>query len=121
MATAVKLTREDIDFAIRTGDFPSEILSSAENVAVVMTQGWCPQWTQMAKWILDLEPDMRVNVFYTVYDEESFYVPFMNFKETVFGNYQIPYVRYYRGGKLVKESNYISQSLFLSVFATKDN
>lgn len=117
METAQKLTPGQIDYAIENGEFPPEVILSAENVAVVLTQGWCPQWSHMAQWILSLEPEDSIRVYYTVYDEEPYFERFMDFKETVFGNRQIPYVRYYRGGKLVKESNYISKSLFLSVFA----
>jgi len=37
----------------------------------------------------------------------------MTFKENAFGNDQVPYVRYYRDGKLAHESNYIDKGGFL--------
>ena len=41
----------------------------------------------------------------------------MRFKETVFRNHQVPYIRYYIEGRLVKETNYTSKDFFLKVFA----
>jgi hypothetical protein len=54
--------------------------------------------------------------FYLVYDEEDFYEPFMAWKEDVLGNRSVPYVRYYRGGVLVAESNYVSKDGFVANF-----
>ena len=40
----------------------------------------------------------------------------MQFKETHFGNYEIPYIRYYKNGTLVSESNYTTSADFLARF-----
>ena len=40
----------------------------------------------------------------------------MNLKEKTWGNYSIPYVRYYRDGDLVNESNFVSRRGFLKRF-----
>jgi len=39
---------------------------------------------------------------------------FMEFKENIFNNREIPYVRYYKNGKLTGESNYVSLEGFVS-------
>ena len=44
-----------------------------------------------------LPPDEGREVFWVEYDLENFFEPFMKFKETVFGNDQVPYVRYIAG------------------------
>ena len=116
MAERCKLTETQIRSAIAAGEFGDDVIRSAKNVAVVMSQSWCPQWHAVSKWIDELPPDAAVSVFTVVYDEEPFGDEFMRFKETVFGNGLIPYIRYYIGGKLVKESNYTSKDFFLKTF-----
>ncbi len=59
-------------------------------------------------------PAGAMAVRYVEYDRESFFEDFMEFKENVFGNRSVPYVRYYRDGELIAESNYISRQGFLS-------
>ena len=38
------ITKEQALNAIKNGEFGSEIISSGEKVAVVMSQDWCPYW-----------------------------------------------------------------------------
>jgi len=59
-------------------------------------------------------PAGAIAVRYVEYDKEPFFEDFMEFKEDVFGNRSVPYVRYYRNGELIAESNYISQQGFLA-------
>jgi len=99
--------------AIATGEFGTELLSSAPAVAIVMTQTWCPQWVWMRRY-LDRLPEAPGRVIYFIeYDREVFFEDFMSFKEQVFGNHEIPYVRYYRNGAFYREGNYIDESGFL--------
>jgi hypothetical protein len=108
-----KLSKDDCLALLENGEFGPSITGVAEAVAVVLTQSWCPQWAWMRSYLSSLPPDEGSSVFWIEYDLEDFYQPFMNFKERVFGNDQVPYVRYYRGGKLVAESNYIDKGGFL--------
>jgi len=111
-----KIVEADCLSAIAAGDFPEELRNAAPAVALVLTQSWCPQWRFMQSYLSDAEKSAgeRAAVFFVEYDREPFHRDFMAFKEDVFGNREIPYVRYYRGGKLHAESNYISKQGFLS-------
>jgi hypothetical protein len=108
-----RLSKEDCLALMKDGDFGAGIVGAADSVAVVLTQSWCPQWGWMRSYLADLPPDAGRAVFWVEYDLEDFFEPFMKFKESVFGNDQVPYVRYYRDGKPVAESNYIDRGGFL--------
>lgn len=99
-------------------EFPDELLSSSQNVAVILSQSWCPQWTIMKNYMdqPDAFEEVDITVYYFLYDNASFYDEFMEFKEKHFNNYQIPYVRYYKDGKLVGESNYVWVDTFIGFF-----
>ena len=104
--------------AITEGEFGEDIRLSAQNVAVVLTQKWCPQWSDLNRTLSSLESDGMPDgsdlfIFELVYDIEPYSTEFMSFKERVFGNYQIPYVRYYQNGSLTAESNWVSRKKFL--------
>ncbi|MFA6505417.1 MAG: hypothetical protein WCT14_04925 [Treponemataceae bacterium] len=111
-----KLSESDCRSAIVAGDFNEELRTSAPAVAIVLTQSWCPQWRFMQSYLTDVEKQSgdHAAIYYVEYDRESFHRDFMTFKEDIFGNREIPYVRYYRNGKLHAESNYLSKQGFLS-------
>ena len=104
--------------AIADGEFPEAMRTSRGLVAIVLTQDWCPQWTAMKRWLDEQEqteaPEEEIDVYELEYNRASFGDEFMRFKEEVLGNRLIPYVRYYRNGELVGESNYLSGERFLS-------
>jgi hypothetical protein len=108
-----KLSGQDCLEAIRSGEFGPGVTGAADAVAVVLTQSWCPQWTWMRSYLGSMQTDGETEVFWVEYDLEDFFEPFMEFKETALGNDQVPYVRYYRGGKLAAQSNYIDAGGFL--------
>lgn len=108
-----KLTAEECREAIAAGDFPSSVTGSAASTALVLTQSWCPQWTWMRSYLDDLAAEPDTDIYWVEYDNEPFFDDFLSLKEEGFGNRQIPYVRYYRNGKLAHESNYIDRSGFL--------
>jgi len=107
-----KLTKDECMAAVRDGDFPATVLGTAANVAVVMTQSWCPQWSWMRAYLERLPADPEREVFWVEYDREDFFESFMAFKEETFGNRSVPYVRYYRDGALVRSSNFIDEKGF---------
>lgn len=107
--------------ALASGEFDSQVVSSAANVAVVLTQGWCSDWLRMDEWLERLvelgEPQaFELDVWELIYDRVGYFREFLAFKETTFGNRQVPYVRYYIGGRLSAESNFVSSIEFLSHF-----
>lgn len=90
-------------------EFSQDILLSAEKVAVILTQSWCPQWLAMKGFLGNMA---GCEVYYLEYDREDYLEIFREFKEKVFGNDQIPYIRYYRNGALTRVSNAVSKEVF---------
>jgi hypothetical protein len=97
------------------GDFPDSVVGAASRVAVVLTQSWCPQWIRMRAYLESMPEDPDLAVFWIEYDRVSFFGPFMEFKERSFANREIPYIRYYRGGSLAAQSNFVDRDRFLSL------
>jgi hypothetical protein len=113
------LNEEQFRVAADEQEFGPEVVAAAERVAVVMTQGWCPQWPPVRSYLQSMaaeDGEDGLAVFLAVYDTEPWGADFMQFKESVFGNYHIPYIRYYREGTLIAESNFISRDGFLESF-----
>lgn len=106
-----QITRDQAFHAIETGEFGTDVTASHERVAVLMTQDWCSQFAAMKGWIYTLDRDFELHEL--VYNLVPYFSEFRSFKENRWKNGQIPYVRYYHGGKLVAESNYVSQEEFL--------
>ena len=103
------IEKEQALLAIRFGEFGDDIIRSAESVAVILTQSWCPQWHAMKRFVYDFTV---VQVFSLEYDRTDYFDAFRRFKEEVFNNDQIPYIRYYRNGILTGESNAVSETEF---------
>jgi len=121
MINLKKITEEQAREAIRAGEFSKELISSAKYVALVLTQDWCPQWSAMIAWLeswekKDKPQDVDVDVYTLVYNNTPLEREFLRFKETVLGNYEIPYVRYYIDGSFVDDSNYVSRGEFARRF-----
>jgi len=95
--------------AVRDGEFSDDIIRSAEKVAVILTQSWCPQWHAMKQYAVDFSD---AEIYSLEYDRTDYFDEFRQFKEEVMGNDQIPYVRYYTGGVLIAESNVVSEGIF---------
>jgi hypothetical protein len=119
MVRRAELTEKQARFAIDHGEYPDEVTCAASCVAVVMTQDWCPQWTAMDAYLRSLEKnggdegEQTIEVYELIYNTVSYFNEFRRFKEKKWSNYQIPYVRYYRDGKLVGESNFVMKDDFL--------
>lgn len=90
-------------------EFGDDIIHSAENVVVILTQSWCPQWLAMRLFVSGFSDS---NVYFLEYDRTDYVDIFREFKEKAFGNDQIPYIRYYRNGILTKVSNAVSEDVF---------
>jgi hypothetical protein len=110
------LTEAECREAIKRGAF--SLPEIAGTAAIVLTQSWCPQWKALKSYLPDAEKRLNgLTVLYVEYDLAPFYEDFMAFKESTFNNREIPYVLYYKDGKLVSESNYVSLEGFLRRFA----
>jgi hypothetical protein len=119
MATikATRLDARQCGDAVRDGEFGDDVLGAAGSVAVVLTQAWCPQWKMMASWLDEATAAAGASAFYVEYDTEDFFEPFMAWKEDVLGNRSVPYVRYYRDGALIAETNYVSKDVFMATLS----
>jgi hypothetical protein len=111
MKQAIAITREQAFMAIEQGEFGEDVTASGDAVVVVMTQDWCSQWTSMKNWIYEMAEG--IDLYELIYNKVEYFDEFRRFKETKWRNGQIPYLRYYRGGNLVRESNYVSREEFI--------
>ena len=122
MIRRLELTGEQAAFAMRQGEFDQGVRGASQLVAVVLTQDWCGQWAAMDGYLAEMgsrRPELDLTVFLLEYNRVSYFQEFLNFKEQVLGNRVIPYVRYYRDGSLVGQSNYVSERQFLSFLQEK--
>jgi hypothetical protein len=121
-----KITEAEARYAMAHGEFSLDLRNSAPSVAIILTQSWCPQWRFMKAYLPQV--DARLNgpggveqrtpdyahIYYLEYDTEDWYEEFLSFKENTFQNWDVPYVRYYRQGRLTGESNFIAEKSFIS-------
>lgn len=115
MINRLMISGEKVRDAIKKGEFSSDVLTSAETVAIVMTQDWCPQWLNMQKWIYRLETGKSVDIYELIYNKEPYFKEFMSFKENIWNNHSVPYLRFYNNGSLARETNYISRTEFAGI------
>lgn len=101
--------------AIQKGEFDTSIIASAPVVAVILTQDWCPQWQDMKSWVYDIQCDINTDVYELEYNKEDYFQEFKNFKENDLGNENIPYLRFYKDGVYVKDTNYIGKNEFSDI------
>ena len=104
------LTKDQLDTLVREAEFPESVRLAAPKVVVIMTQDWCPQWTDMATYLPDFTE--QAAIFTVEYNLSPDFARIMSFKEKVFGNRQVPYVRYYQSGRLVLEANWMPRQKF---------
>ena len=110
----IEITDKQAEYIIENKEIPSELINADNKVAVVLTQNWCPQWVAMKMWLPKVAEDIKV--FYQCYNIKPYSYKLMKIKETAFENDLIPYVRYYKNGELINESNYVGKTDFLSYF-----
>ncbi|MCL2094134.1 MAG: hypothetical protein FWH12_08075 [Treponema sp.] len=113
-----KLTEAECQTALDGGDFAGDLLS-VPGAAVILTQSWCPQWAAMKTFLPAVEKALpEARIYFIEYDIEAWEKisnqDFMDFKEKVFNNREIPYIRYYQNGVFSKDSNFISEDGFKS-------
>lgn len=106
---------------MRDGELDEAARTDGDNVAVVLTQGWCPQWVSMNVWLNFMEKrnrpaDTDITVYQFVYDKVGFFDEFRRFKEHSLGNAEIPFVLYYKNGRLVDTTNYVTSHDFVVRF-----
>ena len=108
MITRITLSDKQAQKAIRDGDFSADVTRASDTVALILTQNWCPQWTFMNMSIMGLKDgpeDIDITIFTYEYDRSPFFHDFMNFKETTYRNWEVPYVRLYKDGSFIGDGN----------------
>lgn len=112
-----KISKDQALFCIGHQEFGDDVTSSAKKVAVILTQSWCPQWLTMKGFINSLS---GCEIFFLEYDLVDFFDQFRMFKEIVFGNNEVPYIRFYQNGKVTTTSNAVSKSEFVKNLGLSD-
>jgi len=95
------------------GEFPEEIRNAAEKVVVILTQDWCPDWHAMDAFLPQFED--QVALFVLQYNQHPEFERIMGFKEEVFDNREIPYLRYYHQGRLIVATNQLPRGTFAAL------
>ncbi|MHB8061018.1 MAG: hypothetical protein ACYDG2_00065 [Ruminiclostridium sp.] len=109
------IQKEQAIHAIAKGEFEREVVCSKSRVVIVLTQDWCPQWENMKSWIYGLNIDQKVDVYELEYNKVDYFDDFMSFKEEQWGNENIPYLRFYKDGVLIEETNFIDEERFVDI------
>ncbi len=113
MIRHITMSDEQARAAIKAGDIPEDVRAAADNVILVLTQSWCPQWMFMKISLKGLgkgPEDMDVAVVVFEYDRSPEFNSFMAFKENTFRNWEVPYVRLYKGGNFLADGNHFPAS-----------
>lgn len=121
MLTRKELSQQQARYVMEHGEFDDSVTKADDFVAVVLTQDWCPQSVSMNVWLNSMikkgEPkEFNLTIFEFSYDKVDFFDAFRTFKESHFRNQEIPYIRYYKNGRFLEESNYVPSRLFLKKF-----
>ena len=82
---------------ISNHEMPAGVVWSNSKVAVIFTQSWCVDWVVMQSYTRKIDI-ADVSMYYVEYDKEPFYEKMKTYKEVVFKNSNVPYVRCYRDG-----------------------
>ncbi len=106
MITFYNMTDAEMLETAEIQEIPKSLLDKSKNVIAIFTQDWCPDWH-------GLERDFKKNENYSedifvciaIYNQSTHSEKVMTFKETVWKNGFIPYVRCYKNGEFIKESN----------------
>ena len=113
MNTIQTLTDDQLDALLSEGEFPESVRLAAPTVVVIMTQDWCGQWADMKTYLPDFTD--RAAIFTAEYNLLPDFERIMAFKEDVLKNRHVPYLRFYRDGKLVRQSNWLPRGSFASM------
>lgn len=112
----IPITKEQALQMISEKAISKELCNNSEFTVFAFTQAWCPQWSAMQSYFNDIISEYSTCTIYTLeYDKEPFFLEFMNFKEKILGNSLVPYMMYYKNGKMVNESNFCMKQDFISL------
>lgn len=102
------IEENEIEKIIETKEVTDNIKNEDKNVITIFTQDWCGDWKNLEKELKANEnTDIDITVFICIYNKIKLYEEFMSFKENIWGNELIPYLRYYKDGKFLKDTNHL--------------
>ena len=107
------LSDDVLEKTMEFGEFPEEIRNAAEKVVVILTQDWCHDWQAMVPFLPDFAD--QATFFLLQYNQHPEFERIMEFKEDVFGNREIPYLRYYYQGRFIVATNQLPKSTFAAL------
>lgn len=109
------ITKDQALSTMKNADFSRDIVCSQNIVIIILTQDWCPQWIDMKTWVYSTITDKDIDFYELVYNKTDYFYDFKSFKETRWKNYNVPYLRIYKNGNLVRQTNYISKDEFVEL------
>jgi hypothetical protein len=109
------INAEQVKNAVKNGEFESEVIKSKGKVVLIMTQDWCPQWHDLRSWVYNVDSYNDIDIYELEYNKVDYGEELQNLKENQWDNSNLPYLRFYKNGKLVKETNYISKQEFIKI------
>ena len=77
-----------------------------------------PQWGALKPALENLKA-IDIDVWVFIYDQSGIFEEFKRFKEMVLANDEIPYIRYYRNGEFIKDSNFVEINVFTKILRGK--
>ena len=118
MLTFKTIDDKEMQHIMDTKEVSDDIKKSSENVLAIFTQDWCGDWKGLQRELNANKDNSNIDIaiFICMYNESPLYEPFMNFKETVWNNYLIPYLRYYKNGSFVKDTNHLPFQRLIKAF-----
>ncbi len=87
MIHIISLSDDDCLYAIEQKEFSDAILNAGENVAVVMSQDWCPQWLQMKRFLNDEAYNQTIEITAFVVEYRVPRITQFSFKLDLFPSY----------------------------------
>ncbi|MEI0602686.1 hypothetical protein R4K55_00565 [Brachyspira alvinipulli] len=118
MITFKDIDEKEMQYIIDNNEVSDNIKKASENVLAIFTQDWCGDWKGLERELKANEEKspIDITIFICMYNQSPLYEPFMNFKETVWNNGLIPYLRYYKNGSFVKDTNHLPFQRLIKAF-----
>ncbi|WP_295162292.1 hypothetical protein [uncultured Brachyspira sp.] len=118
MLTFKTIDEKEMQNIIDTKEISDNIKNDSENVIAIFTQNWCGDWKGLQRELNANEKTcpIDITIYVCLYNESSLYESFMNFKETVWNNDLIPYLRYYKNGSFIKDTNHLPFQRLIKIF-----
>jgi len=108
----------NIRYILEHEEIEDAIINSAENVLIVFTEHWCPDWKDMDKDLMDNHKtdELDIEAYTAIYNRSLLFEPFREFKESVWNSHFVPYIRFYKNGVILWETGHLSFSDIVSRF-----